>query len=146
MAEDPRVDIKIEDAVNFNLIPTRLRAAALEIRHFAEKASSQGRWKTWGMSVMADVRGDSIADTAELVAVGATPEKCRPELRTWNSEHIARWDPTTALTVAAMLEWVADAREAIDAVSGEPGQGTEMFLTAEKHAIAIMDAFTKGRG
>lgn len=146
MSEDGRVEVKIEGDINFNLIPARLRTTALEMRHFAEKASSQGRWKTWGMSVMADVRGDSNADTAELVAVGATPEKDRPSLRTWNSEHIARWDPTTALTIAEFMEWVADAREAIDAVSSTPGQGTEMFLTAERHAMAMMDAVTKGRG
>lgn len=142
---DPHVEVNVEVTNNFNVLPTRLRTTALEIRHLAEKAS-QGRWKLWGMQVMADTLGDSNVDHCELVANARTPKADLPDIRTWNASHIARWDPTTALTVAAMLEWVADAREAIDAVSGEPGQGTEMFLTAEKHAIAIMDAFTKGRG
>jgi len=139
------VEVKFDTNIDFNLVPTRLRTTALDIRHHANKAS-QGRWKIWGMSVMGDVKEDSNADTAELVATAVTPEVDRPSLRTWNADHIARWDPTTARTVADFLDWVADAREAINAVSSTPGQGTEMFLTAERHALNMMDAFTKGRG
>ena len=145
MPQDPRVRVEFDSKIDFNLVPTRLRTTALGIRDLASKAS-KGRWKIWGMSVMGDVRNDSNADTAELVATAVTPEADRPQLRTWNADHIARWDPTTALTVAEFMEWVADAREAIDAVSETPGQGTEMFLTAERHALNMMHALTKGRG
>lgn len=145
MPEDPGIEIKFTNKVEINLVPTRLRITALEIRDYASKAS-QGRWKIWGMQVMADTAGDSNVDHCELVANARTPAADLPNIRTWNAMHISHWDPTTALAVADLLDWVADAREAIDAVSTEPGQGTEMFLTAEKHAMNIMDAFTKGRG
>lgn len=145
MAEDPRVEVAINVNNKINLVPTRLRTTALSIRHYAEKATP-GRWKLWGMQVMGDVLKTGITDDAEPVAIGVTPAKDQPNIRTWNSDHIAHWDPTMALTVAGFMEWVADAREAIDAVSDTQGQGSEMFLTAEKHALNMMEAFTKGSG
>lgn len=72
-----------------------LLARIAEDREAAEKAS-QGRWKLWGMQVMADTFGDSNVDHAALVAnTQFVDDNGKP--RTWNAHHIAQWDPARVL-------------------------------------------------
>ncbi len=60
----------------------------------AAQRASQGHWKVWGMSVLADQDGTNRYETAERVADTAGPGG---ELRTWNAAHIARWEPRRVL-------------------------------------------------
>ena len=60
------------------------------------RAATQGKWKLWGMTVMADQDGTGNVDTAVGVAnTYGHDERGAP--RTWNATHIARHDPARVL-------------------------------------------------
>lgn len=79
-----------------------LRRAAARMRELAE-AATPGPWKLWGMEVRASTDGTSNLDTS--LPVAATRHESG--LYTHNADHIAAWDPTVALAVAAWLDLVA---------------------------------------
>ena len=80
-----------------------LREAAALMRERAERAE-QGRWKLWGMQVMADPRGTGDVADAIPVATAYTPSTHPDQLRTFNATHIATWHPLVALAVADLLD------------------------------------------
>ncbi len=61
-----------------------------------------GRWKLWGTDVMADLDGTGNVRTAKTVAETCycDGEGCP---RTFIAEHIAAFDPTTALDLCAAV-------------------------------------------
>lgn len=84
-----------------------LRAAAAEMRAKAEKATP-GRWKLWGMAVMADQDGTSNVDTAVPVCATYSTDAESGRLRTYDADHIAGMHPAVALAVADWLDAAAD--------------------------------------
>lgn len=80
-----------------------LRQAAATLRLLADRATP-GTWKVWGMSVMADVVGDSNVETALDVAHRTHEEG----LRTFNANYIARMDPNLGRMLADWLDQCAD--------------------------------------
>jgi hypothetical protein len=111
-----------------------LREAAALMRERAEKAE-QGRWKLWGMTVMADPTGTSNVDDGIDVAQASTPSWCERGPRTWNAEHIASWHPAVALAVADWLASVAERQ--IDAHD----TGAILGGTDWEHALAVARAY-----
>ena len=84
----------------------KLREAAAEMRRIAENATP-GRWKLWGMQVMADQDGTSNVKTAAPVAnTFHRDEDGKP--RTWDADQIAGMDPTVTLALAELLSMIAD--------------------------------------
>jgi hypothetical protein len=75
-------------------LATFLLARIAEDRAAAE-AATPGVWKLWGMSVMAAQDGTSNADTA--VDVARTAMRIDGKPRTFDAQHIARWDPARVL-------------------------------------------------
>jgi hypothetical protein len=70
--------------------------ARIEEDEVAARMATPARWKLWGMDVMADTSGDGTVDGATLVAGSRWVDKQgRP--RTWNANHIIRWQPERAL-------------------------------------------------
>jgi hypothetical protein len=70
----------------------------------ARKAGERapGRWKLWGMEVMADAAGTSNVETAiPVAATSCTDENGRA--RTFIASHIATFDPTAALALCAAV-------------------------------------------
>jgi hypothetical protein len=110
-----------------------LREAAALMRERAEKAE-QGRWKLWGMTVMADPTGTSNVDDGIDVAQAFTPSWCERGPRTWNAAHIASWHPAVALAVANWLAGVADAIENWE--RGNYGTSPD-----QSHAFAVARAY-----
>lgn len=96
-----------------------LREAAALMRANAEKAEP-GRWKLWGMSVMADPKGTSNVDDCIYVADAYTPSTTDRRLHTGNADHIASWHPAVALAVADWLDRDADGWEQLQSVIDEP--------------------------
>lgn len=93
-----------------------LTRAATLIRERAQ-AAEHGRWKLWGMSVMADPAGTSNVDDAILVAASvSTPSTSSRRLHTGNAEHIASWHPAVALAVA---DWLDEAGSTWDSAFDE---------------------------
>ena len=80
-----------------------LTRAAAEMRRCAEMAEP-GRWKLWGMTVMADPKGTSSVDDAIKVAHTSTPSTTGLLLHTGNAQHIASWHPAVALAMADLLD------------------------------------------
>lgn len=91
-----------------------LRRAAAEMRRCARMAEP-GRWKLWGMSVMADPEGTSNVADAIDVARTATPSTSDRILHTGNAQHIASWHPAVALAVADWLDREAALHDALAA-------------------------------
>jgi hypothetical protein len=75
----------------------------------AAKAAESGRWKLWGMSVMADPQGTSNVDDAIDVASTRTTSTAGGYLRTFNARHIARHDPARVLAQCAAMRKAVDA-------------------------------------
>lgn len=96
-----------------------LRRAAVEMREAAQKAE-QGRWKLWGMTVMADPTGTSNVGDAIEVARPSTPSWCDRVPRTWNGSYICGMDPAVALAVADWLDVVASRDPTGQSVEAEP--------------------------
>jgi hypothetical protein len=72
-----------------------LLARIKEDEDLALKAT-QGRWKLWGMLVMADPSGTSnVDDCIDVAQTYFRDEQGKP--RTWDASHIARWDPQRVL-------------------------------------------------
>lgn len=99
---------------------SRVEQARTDIarRRALAEAATQGRWKLWGMAVMADQDGTSNVDTALPVAC---TEDVRA-LRTWNAEHIAANDPAHVLAVLAAADATLDRhrRRALRSAPDEP--------------------------
>ncbi len=90
-----------------------LREAAAKMRATAQ-AAEPGRWKTWGMSVLADPKGTSDLDDAIPVAEHLhSPSTSSLRLHTGNVDHIASWHPAVALAVADWLDAEATASDAL---------------------------------
>lgn len=111
------------------------KAAAL-MRERAEKAEP-GRWKLWGMSVLADPKGTSDVEDGIPVAVAATPSTSSRRLHTGNAEHIASWHPAVALAVADWLD--ATARE-LDSL-GDPDLTGHPLDGRRTAALAVARAY-----
>ena len=117
-----------------------LREAAALMRERAE-AAEPGRWKTWGMTVMADPEGTSNVDDAICVAGAYTPSTSERRLHTGNANHIASWHPAVALAVADLLD---DAAENLDlqAPGGDLGKQWDMRVhIAGDKALAVARAY-----
>lgn len=111
-----------------------LREAAALMRRNAETAEP-GRWKLWGMSVMADPRGTSDVADAIDVAACHTPSTAERLLHTGNARHIASWHPVVALAVADWLDWEADESERFQAQTLAPRQ------MVPRRALAVARAY-----
>lgn len=83
-----------------------LRRAAAAMRRNANVAEP-GRWKLWGMTVMADPKGTSNVDDGIEVAYAKTPSTTDRLLHTGNAKHVASWHPAVALAVADLLDYLA---------------------------------------
>ncbi|HEY9367020.1 hypothetical protein [Streptomyces sp.] len=75
-----------------------LTAAADRLNELVAKATP-GRWKLWGMEVLADIDGTSNVDTA--LPVARTSHEAG--LRTFNATYIAAMNP---LVGKALAEWL----------------------------------------
>lgn len=102
---------------------TRHVDAIAECRRLIEvcQHATPGRWKLWGMSVLADVKGTN--DIADALPVTRTTHESG--LRTWNATHIAAHDPAFMLKMhranLAALERHVPARGGHDCACGHGG-------------------------
>lgn len=72
---------------------TEFLLARIDEDDAAAAKATQGRWKLWGMTVLADPVGRSNhADGIDVAHTVTTDSQGHP--RTWDADHIARWDPT----------------------------------------------------
>lgn len=62
--------------------------------------TTQGDWKSWGMTLLADQGGHSdLADAVKVADVSSPPQF--DHLRTWNQDHIQYWQPRRARAFVA---------------------------------------------
>lgn len=59
------------------------------------RKATPGHWKLWAMQVLADTGGNN--EYSEATPVADTHSVDQPGLRTFNANHIARWDPVRVL-------------------------------------------------
>jgi len=116
-----------------------LRRAAADMRADTERAT-QGRWKLWGMQVLADQDGTSNVDTAIPVCHTYSVEYER--LCTFNAAHIASWSPAVALAVADWLETVGH-HLAFNSIGGH-ARASVLRATEVEQALAVAEAYLGG--
>lgn len=116
-----------------------LRRAAEEMRRNAENATP-GRWKLWGMTVMADQDGTSNVNTAvDVAATFYRDEHGKP--RTWDATHIASWHPAVALAVADWLASVARDVDKRDNPQRVGGRFEALRIPDENAALLVARAY-----
>lgn len=109
-----------------------LLARIAEREEVARKAT-QGRWKLWGMQVLADPVGNSDLDDAVQVAV-TTHET---GLRTFNAEHIAYWDPARVLAGCEAKRKIVERYCLARTVAYEAPEKGEHLVYAALHGVVL---------
>lgn len=87
--------------------------ARLDEQEERARRCTPGTWKLWGMSVLADPEGKSIAENCTDVAHTVMVDD-EGKLRTFNAQHIADYDPVRVLAeISARREMVTGLHAAL---------------------------------